>query len=61
MAFFGVQDSETISADGETKSKYNCSSGCGPHYPEGALVGCWRQSNMTIGIHMIGLTVPLCS
>lgn len=35
---FGAQDSETISSDGETKPKYNCSSGGVPHYPEGALM-----------------------
>lgn len=58
---FGAQNSETITSDSETKSKYNCSGGGVPHYPEGALVGCWRQSSLTKGLHMIRLTVLLCS
>lgn len=34
---FGAHDSETISSDGETQPKCNCSSGGDPHYPEGAV------------------------
>lgn len=41
---FGAEDSETISSDGETKSKYNCSSSGGvPHYPKGASAG-WMET-----------------